>query len=43
MKQALSPEHILQTGMAFWTSKTLLSAVEIGLFSELAHGPASLD
>lgn len=43
MKQALSPERILQTGMAFWASKTLLSAVEIGLFSELAHGTASLD
>ena len=24
----LSPEHILETGLAFWASKTLLSAVE---------------
>jgi hypothetical protein len=34
-----NPEQILQTGMAFWPAKTLLSAIEIGLFSELAHGP----
>ena len=24
-----TPDHILQTGLAFWASKTLLSAVEI--------------
>jgi hypothetical protein len=34
-----SPEHILQVGMGFWASKTLLSAVELGLFTELASGP----
>ena len=28
--------------MAFWASKTLLSAVEIGVFTELAQGPASV-
>ncbi len=38
-----SPDHILQTGMAFFASKTLLSAVEMELFTELAHGPHSLD
>jgi len=27
-------------GLGFWGSKTLLSAVELGLFSELAKGPA---
>ena len=26
--------------MAFWASKTLLSAIELGLFTELAAGPA---
>lgn len=36
-----TPERILQLGLGFWGSKTLLSAVEIGLFSELAKG--SLD
>jgi O-methyltransferase/methyltransferase family protein len=38
-----TPEHILQTGLAFWASKTLLSAVEFGVFTELAGGPQSLD
>jgi ubiquinone/menaquinone biosynthesis C-methylase UbiE len=35
----LTPEKILQTGLGFWASKTLLSAVEMGLFTELAKGP----
>ncbi len=34
-----NPAKILQTGLAFWASKTLLSAVEMGLFTELAAGP----
>ncbi len=33
---APNPDHILQTGMAFWASKTLLSAVEMEVFTELA-------
>ena len=33
-----TPEKILQTGLAFWASKTLLSAIEMGLFTELAQG-----
>jgi len=36
---APSPEPILQIGMGFWASKTLLSAVELGLFTALAAGP----
>jgi hypothetical protein len=28
-----NPEHILQVGLGFWASKTLLSAVEMGLFT----------
>jgi SAM-dependent methyltransferase len=32
----ISPERILQLGTAFWASKTLLSAIELGLFTELA-------
>jgi hypothetical protein len=39
--QRVSPEHILQVGLGFWGSKTLLSAVELGLFTELAVKPAS--
>jgi O-methyltransferase domain/Dimerisation domain len=38
-----NPEKILQTGLAFWASKTLLSAVEMGLFSELSGGPEYFD
>ena len=33
----------MHLGMAFWGSKTLLTAVELGLFSELAKGPLSAD
>ena len=40
---APSPDHILQTGLAFWASKTLLSAVEMEVFTELAKGPESLN
>ena len=40
--QPPNPEKILQTGLAFWPSKTLLSAIEMGVFTELAHGPADL-
>jgi hypothetical protein len=39
----LNPEKILQTGLAFWPSKTLLSAIELGVFTELARGPESFD
>lgn len=38
----LSPDRILQTGMAFWASKTLLSAVEMEVFTDLARHPADL-
>jgi hypothetical protein len=34
----LSPARILEVGSGFWASRTLLSAVEIGLFTLLAKG-----
>jgi hypothetical protein len=37
-----TPEHIMQVGLGFWGSKALLSAVEMGLFTELAERPAEL-
>ena len=43
MNNQLSPERILQTGMAFWASKTLLSAIEMGIFTDLASGSKSFD
>ena len=41
MHAQLTPERIMQTGLAFWPSKTLLSAIELGVFTELAKGPES--
>lgn len=35
----LTPEHIMQTGLGFWSSKALLSAIEMGVFTELSNGP----
>lgn len=35
----LAPDKILQTGVGFWGSKALLSAVELGVFTALALGP----
>jgi hypothetical protein len=35
----VTPDAILQLGLAFWGSKTLLSAVELGVFTELGRGP----
>ena len=43
MNQPISAEKILQLGLGFWASKTLLSAVELKLFTELADGPLDHD
>lgn len=40
---AVTPEKIMQLGLGFLASKTLLSAVELGLFTELSNGPLSAD
>jgi predicted O-methyltransferase YrrM len=37
--QGPTPDHILQIGTGFWASKTLLSAVELDLFTVLGAGP----
>jgi SAM-dependent methyltransferase len=39
MENRPTPDGIMQLGMGFWGSKTLLSAVGLGLFTELAEGP----
>jgi precorrin-6B methylase 2 len=41
--RALSADHILQTGFGFSAAKVLLSAVEMGVFTELASGPMALE
>ncbi|MFC4501969.1 MULTISPECIES: methyltransferase [Streptomyces] len=33
-------DRIVQLGLGFWSSKVLLTAVELGVYSELAKGPA---
>lgn len=38
-----TPDRILDTGLAFWRSKTLLTAVELGLFTVLADGPLTAE
>jgi hypothetical protein len=38
----LSPERILQLGFGFWGPKAFLSAIELGVFTRLARGPADL-
>ena len=43
MSEHLTPEHIMQIGLGFLASKTLLSAVEMGLFTELAKHPENLE
>src|SRR3954453_4201254 len=45
MTSNLTPARILETATAFWPAKALLSAIELGLFTELAvrrHDNAAL-
>jgi O-methyltransferase domain/Dimerisation domain len=42
-REAISPHAIMRLGFGFWGSKTLLSAVELGLFTHLADGPLSAE
>ncbi|MES2489814.1 MAG: methyltransferase [Pseudomonadota bacterium] len=39
----LSPARIMEVGMAFWPAKVLLSAVEVGLFTELGDNAKTGD
>src|SRR5689334_12332409 len=39
MAETVTPDRIMQTGLGFWGSKVLLSAVELGLFTMLAERP----
>ncbi len=38
-----TPERIMQVGLGFWSSKALLSAVEMEVFTELAARPEDLE
>jgi hypothetical protein len=37
------PQKVLEMGMAFWSSRVVLTAVEFGVFTELASGPLSAE
>jgi SAM-dependent methyltransferase len=41
--QAPTPDRIVDLAYAFWQSKALLSAVELGVFTALAEGPLDLE
>ena len=41
MPDTPDPSRILDVGLGFWASKTLLSAVELGVFTRLANGAAT--
>ncbi len=43
VSDVVSPDGIVQLGLGFWGSKTLLSGVELGLFTVLARGPLTAD
>ena len=43
MKEQLNPSRIMEIGMGFWASKTLLTAVNLGLFTLLAKEPLTGD
>lgn len=38
MNDTSTPEHIMHIGMGFWASKTLLSAIELDVFTTLGTG-----
>ena len=42
MNSSVTPDKIMQVGLGFWASKTLLSAIEMELFTELAKHPEDL-
>jgi O-methyltransferase domain/Dimerisation domain len=42
LNKEITPDGIMQLGLGFWASKTFLSAVELGLFTELAQGPLDI-
>jgi len=42
-KMAVTPDNIMQLGFGFTGSKTLLSAIELGLFTELSKDPLNAE
>ena len=43
MPSNLRPDRIFQLGFGFWATKTLLTAIELGLYTELARKPMTAE
>jgi len=43
MSRFATVDQLMNVGLGFWASKTLLSAVELELFTVLAKGPKDLE
>jgi len=43
MPSTLSPDRIFQLGFGFWATKSLLTAIELGLYTELARKPMTAE
>jgi precorrin-6B methylase 2 len=41
LRRLSGPQRLVEMGMAFWSSRLILSAMEAGVFTELAAGPRS--
>ncbi len=41
LRKIVNPQDIIEDGMAFWSSRLILTAVERGIFTLLANGPLS--
>ena len=41
LRKLANPQDIIEDGMAFWSSRLILTAVERGVFTLLAEGPLS--
>jgi len=43
LRRLANPQHIVEEGMAFWSSRLMLTAVERGVFTLLAQGPLTAE
>jgi hypothetical protein len=41
LRRLVNPQDIMESGMAFWSSRLIMTAVERGVFTLLAQGPMS--
>jgi hypothetical protein len=42
LRRLVNPQDIIESGMAFWSSRLVMTAVEKGVFTLLAQGPMSV-